>query len=176
MTCPTAHGLQAQSSTRTAGRRLQLLLPPVLPKHPPTTHKGTSWVGRRDRHRPSVGRTQQAARTSAIYPWSVFQIRRGSSAAGLGEGQAGWERRLPKASQAPHSPLPSLDSPKNPSLPGSAAAGRAPMGTKTRGKYTPLKINSSSKTLTIDQGKSETRKCFIGKVQKNQSLQLNLQQ
>lgn len=41
---------------------------------------------------------------------------------------------------------------------------------------TPLKINSSSKTLTIDQGKSETRKCFIGKVQKNQSLQLNLQQ
>lgn len=41
---------------------------------------------------------------------------------------------------------------------------------------TPLKINSGSKTLTIDQGKSETRKCFIGKVQKNQSLQLNLQQ
>lgn len=32
---------------------------------------------------------------------------------------------------------------------------------------TPLKkINANSKTLTIHQGKSETRKCFIGKVQK----------
>lgn len=45
-----------------------------------------------------------------------------------------------------------------------------------RGKHAPEKINASSKTLTIHQGKSETRKCFIGKVQKNQSLQLNLQQ
>lgn len=49
-------------------------------------------------------------------------------------------------------------------------------GSKKPEENTPLKINSGSKTLTIDQGKSETRKCFIGKVQKNQSLQLNLQQ
>jgi len=110
------------------------------------------------------------------YPLSMFQTRQGSTTARMGDGQAGytgqgWTLAEARAAVAPTLAQTHIAHQQSRSQPYAAlGTGRQKNPRKT------LKINSGSKTLTIDQGKSETRKCFIGKVQKNQSLQLNLQQ
>lgn len=152
-----------------------------MPPHILTDHKRRRSLCWENRDTWSEHGIYQTCSSDESCPWSTFQTRQGSSTVRLGvvrPGDAGLGQTLAKAPAASHLPQPSLP-PKNTSLTGSAAASgtllRGRAGKKSR-EDTPLEINSDSKTLTIDQGKSETRKCFIGKVQKNQSLQLNLQQ
>lgn len=135
-------------------------------KHTPITHGGAAQVGRTHTRAQSMGSIRQAAWTRAVYPLGTFQIRRGSTTARLGDRRAGCTSLGGMLAQ-----------PVSQKHISSSAVRRTGDGQARKPrKNTPLKINSSSRTLTIDQGKSETRKCFIGKVQKNQSLQLNLQQ